>query len=124
VVTFVPFHVPLAMNIQSGTDLSAKFSQRRTLYVGTLQMLAAPASCMCFTLYAGGIGDEVDQTTLQAAFIPFGEVLEIMIPTDPNSGSGYLFCATLSDAGMQQRTRASPLLSSSPRTTRQLLWTT
>jgi len=62
------------MNLQSGTDLSAKFSQRRTLYVG-------------------GIGDEVDQATLQAAFIPFGEILEIMIPTDPNSAKnkGFAF---------------------------------
>eukprot|EP00996_Jenningsia_fusiforme_P004869 NODE_5748_length_641_cov_28.929054_g5357_i0.p1 GENE.NODE_5748_length_641_cov_28.929054_g5357_i0~~NODE_5748_length_641_cov_28.929054_g5357_i0.p1 ORF type:complete len:111 (-),score=23.84 NODE_5748_length_641_cov_28.929054_g5357_i0:221-553(-) len=34
------------------------------------------------TLYVGGLDAQVDTATLRAAFVPFGEVLEVQIPLD------------------------------------------
>lgn len=34
------------------------------------------------TLYCGGIAEEVDEKVLQAAFIPFGDIVDIQIPLD------------------------------------------
>ena len=34
---------------------------------------------------AGGLAEEVDEKTLRAAFVPFGEVTDVQIPLDPNS---------------------------------------
>lgn len=34
------------------------------------------------TLYVGCLAEEVDEKVLNAAFIPFGEVLDIQIPLD------------------------------------------
>jgi peptidyl-prolyl cis-trans isomerase len=33
-------------------------------------------------IYCGGIADEVDEKTLHAAFIPFGDIIDINIPID------------------------------------------
>ena len=33
-------------------------------------------------IYVGGLADEVDQKVLQAAFIPFGDVVEVNMPMD------------------------------------------
>lgn len=33
-------------------------------------------------LYVGGLADEVNDKVLQAAFIPFGDVVDISIPLD------------------------------------------
>ena len=33
-------------------------------------------------LYVGGLAEEVDQKVLQAAFIPFGDIVEINMPID------------------------------------------
>ncbi|CAG8441928.1 2520_t:CDS:2 [Ambispora gerdemannii] len=37
------------------------------------------------TIYVGGLDDQVDEKVLHAAFIPFGEIVEIQIPPDPAS---------------------------------------
>jgi len=34
----------------------------------------------------GGLAEEVDDKTLQAAFIPFGDIVDINIPLDYESG--------------------------------------
>lgn len=34
------------------------------------------------TIYVGGLAEEVDEKTLNAAFIPFGDVVDIQIPLD------------------------------------------
>ena len=33
-------------------------------------------------LYVGGLAEEVDQKVLQAAFIPFGDIVEVNMPVD------------------------------------------
>lgn len=35
---------------------------------------------------AGGLAEEVDEKTLHAAFIPFGDILDIQIPLDYETG--------------------------------------
>ena len=37
-------------------------------------------------LYVGGLADNVDEATLQAAFIPFGPIAEVNIPKDHAKG--------------------------------------
>jgi len=37
------------------------------------------------TLYVGGLDEQVDVTLLQAAFIPFGEIVEVVMPIDANT---------------------------------------
>ena len=37
------------------------------------------------TIYVGGLDSEVNSETLHAAFLPFGEIIHISIPTDQNS---------------------------------------
>ena len=34
------------------------------------------------TIYVGGLAEEVDEKILKAAFIPFGDVVDIQIPAD------------------------------------------
>jgi len=45
-------------------------------------------------LYVGGLAEEVTEETLRAAFIPFGDLLEVMIPMDyqnrKNRGFGFV----------------------------------
>src|SRR5688572_12411425 len=42
----------------------------------------------------GGLSEEVDEKILQGAFIPFGEILDIQIPLDYETGesSAYFNC--------------------------------
>lgn len=37
------------------------------------------------TLYVGGLAEEVDEKVLNAAFIPFGDVVDVQIPLDYES---------------------------------------
>lgn len=45
------------------------------------------------TLYVGGLADEVDEKTVEAAFIPFGDIIEIQMPLDYATGKhrGFAF---------------------------------
>lgn len=45
------------------------------------------------TLYVGGLDESVDESLLQAAFIPFGEIVEVEIAREPGTGAhkGYGF---------------------------------
>ncbi|KAI8985821.1 peptidyl-prolyl cis-trans isomerase E [Pilobolus umbonatus] len=47
------------------------------------------------TLFIGGIDQQVDETTLHAAFIPFGEIVAVQLPADPvntdNAHKGFGF---------------------------------
>ena len=48
------------------------------------------AQCRCelrFICFVGGLAEEVDEKTLRAAFLPFGEVTDVQIPLDPESKS-------------------------------------
>mmetsp|Transcript_35181 Transcript_35181/g.77011 ORF Transcript_35181/g.77011 Transcript_35181/m.77011 type:complete len:123 (-) Transcript_35181:95-463(-) len=38
------------------------------------------------TLYVGGLDDNVDRAMLQAAFLPFGEIRTVEIPSDNKTG--------------------------------------
>lgn len=37
------------------------------------------------TIYVGGLAEEVDEKVLNAAFIPFGDIVDIQIPLDYES---------------------------------------
>lgn len=37
---------------------------------------------------AGGLDEQVDEKVLHAAFVPFGEVVDINMPLDYESGTG------------------------------------
>ncbi|TPX60508.1 hypothetical protein PhCBS80983_g01693 [Powellomyces hirtus] len=37
------------------------------------------------TIYVGGLDDQITEQTLHAAFLPFGDILEVQIPPDPSS---------------------------------------
>ena len=51
------------------------------------------------TLYVGGLAEEVNPELLQGAFVPFGEVKECKIPTDPKTRKhkGFGFVEFLED---------------------------
>ena len=36
--------------------------------------------------FLGGLAEEVDEKTVQAAFIPFGDIIEIQMPLDYSTG--------------------------------------
>lgn len=46
----------------------------------------------CFT---GGLAEEVDEKVLHAAFIPFGDITDIQIPLDYETGQIQRFSLTL-----------------------------
>ena len=59
------------------------------------------------TLYVGGLEDDVDEKTLHAAFIPFGDIVEVQIPTAPGArgeskkkhrGFGFVVFEEMEDA--------------------------
>ncbi|CAB4400988.1 putative peptidyl-prolyl cis-trans isomerase E [Rhizophagus irregularis] len=55
------------------------------------------------TIYVGGLDDQVNEQILHAAFIPFGDIVEIQIPPDPAShnqhrGFGFVEFEEASDA--------------------------
>ncbi|GES83486.1 peptidyl-prolyl cis-trans isomerase E-like [Rhizophagus clarus] len=55
------------------------------------------------TIYVGGLDDQVNEQILLAAFIPFGDIVEIQIPPDPAShnqhrGFGFVEFEEASDA--------------------------
>ncbi|UJR13569.1 hypothetical protein I4U23_000582 [Adineta vaga] len=54
------------------------------------------------TIYVGGLGEEVDEKTLHAAFIPFGDIFEIQLPMDyetqKHRGFGFVEYETAEDA--------------------------
>jgi peptidyl-prolyl isomerase E (cyclophilin E) len=53
-------------------------------------------------LYVGGLDESVTQALLQAAFVPFGELLEVQLPLDVTTGKargfGFVQFAEESDA--------------------------
>jgi hypothetical protein len=36
--------------------------------------------------FTGGLADEVDEKLLQAAFLPFGDIIEVQMPLDYTTG--------------------------------------
>lgn len=57
------------------------------------------------TLYIGGLDNAVTQHTLHAAFIPFGDIVDISLPkpdlpssNDPHRGFGYVEFESAADA--------------------------
>ena len=53
-------------------------------------------------LYVGGLAEEVDQKVLQAAFIPFGDIVEVNMPidyeTEKHRGFAFIEFSAVSDA--------------------------
>ena len=51
---------------------------------------------------AGGLAEDVDVDMLRAAFIPFGDIVDVQIPMDPNSeshrGFGFVEFEMVEDA--------------------------
>lgn len=43
--------------------------------------------CLFFT--SGGLAEEVDEKVLHAAFIPFGDITDIQIPLDYETGNKH-----------------------------------
>ncbi|KAL9089110.1 MAG: hypothetical protein Q9165_005923 [Trypethelium subeluteriae] len=63
------------------------------------------ASRLKNTVYVGGLDNAVSSNTLQAAFVPFGEIVDISLPkpdlpsnTDPHRGFGYVEFQEAEDA--------------------------
>ncbi len=57
------------------------------------------------TIYVGGLDNAVNSQTLHAAFVPFGEIVDISLPkphapssTDPHQGFGYVEFEVAGDA--------------------------
>ena len=57
------------------------------------------------TIYIGGLDNAVNAPTLHAAFLPFGEIVDVSLPkpeapssTDPHRGFGYVEYEVPSDA--------------------------
>jgi RNA recognition motif-containing protein len=57
------------------------------------------------TIFVGGLDNAVNQQTLHAAFIPFGDIVDISLPknevpnsTDPHRGFGYVEFEQAEDA--------------------------
>ncbi|KAL2733290.1 peptidyl-prolyl cis-trans isomerase E-like [Vespula maculifrons] len=54
------------------------------------------------TIYVGGLAEEVDEKVLHAAFIPFGEIIDVQIPLDYESekhrGFAFIEFETAEDA--------------------------
>ncbi|RHZ47132.1 hypothetical protein Glove_590g16 [Diversispora epigaea] len=55
------------------------------------------------TIYVGGLDDQVNEKILHAAFVPFGDIVEIQIPPDPAShnqhrGFGFIEFEEAADA--------------------------
>lgn len=48
-------------------------------------------------LFAGGLAEEVDDKVLHAAFIPFGDITDIQIPLDYETGK-FFWCVLCSKA--------------------------
>lgn len=42
-----------------------------------------------FGIFAGGLAEEVDDKVLHAAFIPFGDITDIQIPLDYETGESF-----------------------------------
>lgn len=53
-------------------------------------MFAFNHHCIC--VLSGGLAEEVDEKVLHAAFIPFGDVTDIQIPLDYETGEMEDFC--------------------------------
>lgn len=63
------------------------------------------ASRLKSTVFVGGLDNAVNVSTLHAAFVPFGEIVDISLPkpdqpssTDPHRGFGYVEFETVVDA--------------------------
>jgi RNA recognition motif-containing protein len=63
------------------------------------------ASRLKATIYVGGLDNAVTSHTLHAAFVPFGEIVEVNLPkpelpssTDPHRGFGYVEFEHAADA--------------------------
>lgn len=47
--------------------------------------------------FAGGLAEEVDDKVLHAAFIPFGDITDIQIPLDYETGESF-YCLLWSES--------------------------
>ena len=69
-------------------------------------------------LYVGGLADEVDQKVLQAAFIPFGDIVEVNMPmdfeTEKHRGFAFIEFELQEDAQASSRSRTTVGLQISP----------
>jgi len=54
--------------------------------MATTTLVAAPNKNPKTTLYVGGLEESVNESTLHAAFIPFGDVKDVNIPIDHATG--------------------------------------
>ena len=53
--------------------------EKTTIYIGKVSSVA--------NMFIGNLTSNVDDESLRAAFIPFGEIKAIEIPTDPMTGT-------------------------------------
>lgn len=49
---------------------------------------------VCGVFLTGGLAEEVDEKVLHAAFIPFGDLVDIQIPLDYETGETLVVCRT------------------------------
>lgn len=56
---------------------------------GLQRFLSAHRGAECPWLFAGGLAEEVDDKVLHAAFIPFGDITDIQIPLDYETGGSF-----------------------------------
>ena len=52
--------------------------------------------------FAGGLAEEVDDKVLHAAFIPFGDITDIQIPLDYETGKSF-YCLACSESSCKEK---------------------
>lgn len=79
-----PAATSATMNVPVGSlpGGSLSFNKKKTIYVGMANAVTACARSLTPRHHQGGLDDNVDQNVLYAAFIPFGELVDIVIPPD------------------------------------------
>lgn len=85
------------------SNLSLIFGDQESRQTSATNM--SDASRLKATVYVGGLDNAVNTDTLHAAFVPFGEIVDISLPkpelqssTDPHRGFGYVEFELAEDA--------------------------
>lgn len=66
------------------------------------------------TLYVGGLDENVDASVLTAAFIPFGDIKDIQIPKDNETGTHFVTAVSKASRAGDRSGRVFLYISLSP----------
>ena len=84
------FHVMLCQVISCWCHVVVSCSVMSS-HLFRVMLLCLVLSChgICF-LTVGGLAEEVNEKIINAAFIPFGDIIDIQIPLDYETGKSYI----------------------------------